>query len=273
MKRLHDTEMPLAAIDGSFNFRDIGGRETSNGEVVRWRRIYRSGMMVHLTEEGCAQIAGLGVRGIFDLRTTRERGEAPTRWQAMGAVDYWFRDYDDIGADISRVMGRSSFTAGEARDAMFASYQTLAFVQADAYRELFHRIARGHVPIVFNCSAGKDRTGVATALLYTLLGVPRETILHDYALTNEVLAQDTARLIERGVFKKWRDDEAFTPLVQADPAYLSAMFEAVEKKCGTINDFMEEELDIDQRDVDAIRQEMLEPMRDVLASDDHMRSA
>jgi protein-tyrosine phosphatase len=261
---MHDTELPrpLAAIDGSFNFRDIGGHKTNNGEVVRRGRIYRSGMMVHLTEEGCAQVAGLGVRGIVDFRTTRERGDAPTRWQAMGPVEYWFRDYDDSGGDIGRIMGRSNFTAREARDAMFASYQMLAFEQADAYRELFHRIARGHLPMVFNCSAGKDRTGVATALLYTLLGVPRATILHDYALTNEALAADMQRLVQRGVIKKWREDESFAPLVRADPAYLSEMFEAVEKKRGTINDFMEHELGIGQRDADSIRNEMLEPSRD-----------
>jgi protein-tyrosine phosphatase len=264
MERLDDTEspQPMAAIDGGFNFRDIGGHETIHGKLVRRRRIYRSGMMVHVTEEGCAQIAGLGVRGIFDLRTTRERGEAPTRWRSMGAIDYWFRDYDDIGGDITRVMGRPDFTAREARDAMFASYRTLAFNQADSYRELFHRIAGGHLPIVFNCSAGKDRTGVATALLYTLLGVPRATILRDYALTNETLARDTARLIEKGVFQKWRVDEAFAPLVLADPEYLSVMFDTVEKKCGTMDNFMEDKLGIDQGDVDAIRKEMLGPSRD-----------
>lgn len=260
-----NTELPrpLAAVDGSFNFRDIGGHETNNGALVRRGRIYRSGMMVHLTEEGCAQVAGLGVRAIVDFRTTRERDEAPTRWQAMGTVDYWFREYDDSGGDIGRLMGRSNFTAGEARDAMFASYKVLALEQADAYRELFHRIARGHLPMVFNCTAGKDRTGVATALLFTLLGVPRATILHDYALTNEALAADAARLLQRGVFKKWRDDENFVPLVRADPEYLSVMFETVEKGHGTVDDFIEHELGVDHRDANAIRNEMLEPSRNL----------
>jgi len=251
----------LVAADGRFNFRDMGGYPTDDGRVVRWGRAYRSGMMVHLTAAGHASLAGLGIRAICDFRTTTERNDAPTSWQAMGASDYWCRDYTDSGGDIRRLLLRGAdHTAEEARAAMIGNYRTLAFEQADAYRELFRRIAENHLPVIFNCSAGKDRTGVAAALLLTLLGVPRATVTHDYLLTNEVMARDAALLIGRGLLKTWRGDAAVAPLVRAETDYLSAMFEAVETECGSVDNFLVRELGIDRERRDAIKHAMLEPV-------------
>jgi protein-tyrosine phosphatase len=250
-----------AMIDGSFNFRDIGGHQTDDGHIVRSSRVFRSGMMVHITEAGFAELADLDVRVICDLRTTLERNASPTQWQNMRVSDYWSRHYDDSAGDIGKLMQRPDFSAAESREAMFASYRVLALEQADSYRELFRRIAEGQLPLIFNCSAGKDRTGVATALLLTLLGVPRATILHEYAMTNEQLARDSRRLVERGVFMQWRDDEAFLPLVRAEPEYLSTMFAAIEKAFGSVDGYFTDELGLNRQSIEAIRREMREANR------------
>jgi protein-tyrosine phosphatase len=263
MGGLNDSALPqgVGPIDGAFNFRDIGGYATETGHVVRRGRIFRSGMMVHFSESGCAQLARLGVQVICDFRTTAERAHAPTRWQAMGAAEYWSRDYETSSAEIDRLMRGADFTAAEARRIMIDNYRVLAFEQAPSYRELLLRIARGQLPIVFNCTAGKDRTGVATAILFSLLGVPRTTILEDYAYTDEALARDKETLVKRGVFKAWREDEAFTPLLRADPEYLSTMFDAVEEKFGSMLEFIERDLKLDRQQMAAIRNQMLEPAR------------
>jgi protein-tyrosine phosphatase len=251
----------LRTVDGSFNFRDIGGIETSDGHIVRSSRIYRSGMMVHITDDGWGTLAALNVCAIVDLRTTHERTASPTRWYLMGTPDYWCRNYDDSAGDIGRLMRRPDFTAAESHDAMLMSYRALAFEQADSYRELFRRIGEGKLPLIFNCSAGKDRTGVATALLLTLLGVSRESILREYELTNELLSKDMDRLVERGVFTRWRADAAFMPLVRAEAVYLATMFTAIEELCGSIDGYFRETLGLDQPLIDAIRHAMREPKR------------
>jgi len=249
----------LVAADGRFNFRDIGGYATTDGRITRWGHVYRSGVMAHFTEAGCAALAKLGIRVICDLRTTREREEAPTRWQDAGVADYWSRDYDLSRGELSRMMERDDLAAGEVRNAMITNYRTLAFEQAESYKHLFARLADGHVPLVFNCSAGKDRTGVAAALLLALLGVPRDTIVADYALTNEIMALDGKVLVERGIFRGgWRTDPAFQALIAADPAYIEAMFESLDKECGSVENFVERELGVSQSQADAIRASLLE---------------
>jgi hypothetical protein len=83
-------------------------------------------------------------------------------------------------------------------------------------------------------------------------------------LTNDVMAQDAAILLGRGVLKSWREDNAIAPLVRAEADYLSAMFEAVETECGSVDNFLLHELGIDQERRDAIKYEMLEPLRSKL---------
>jgi hypothetical protein len=148
----------LVTAEGRFNFRDIGGYKTEDGRITRWGRVYRSGMMAHFTDAGHAAISKLGIRLICDLRTTREREEAPTRWQDAGVADYWARDYDLSRGELSRMMESEDNAADEVRNAMIGNYRKLAFEQAESYRHLFARLAEGHLPLVFNCSAGKDRT-------------------------------------------------------------------------------------------------------------------
>jgi protein-tyrosine phosphatase len=246
-------------LDGGFNFRDLGGYATEDGRRVRWGKIYRSGMMNHLSDIAHARMAQLGIRYICDLRTTREQREAPTQWKAAGVKDYWSRDYEHSDADLRRMMSGKGFTADESYAMMKSNYRTLAYEQAEAYRQLFHRISEGNVPAIFNCSAGKDRTGVAAALLLSLLGVPRETILDDYELTNETIARDLQTLRARGrLLVEWSEHEALKPMIRADRDYLLQMFDAVEEKNGSVEKFLHDELGVDSRRRDAIRTEMLE---------------
>jgi len=244
--------------DGGFNFRDVGGHKARDGRTMRRGRIYRSGMMVHLTDEDHVLLEGLGIRVICDLRTTREQLRDPTRWQSIRGVDYWARAYETSHGDIGRLMQQGAFSAEEAREAMKGNYREMPFEQADSYREMFYRIAQGHLPLVFNCSVGKDRTGIAATLLYKLLDIPQDIILHEYTLTNEFLARDSNRLTERGVFKPWPTDAHFQPLIRAEPDYLQTMFETIEDRCGSLERYFSDIIGVDARRADEIRAHLLE---------------
>jgi protein-tyrosine phosphatase len=236
----------------------MGGHETKDGRTMRRGQVYRSGMMVHLTEADHVLLEGLGVRVICDLRTTREQRRDPTRWQNIRGADYWSRDYESSHGDIGRLMERGTFSAEEAREAMLGNYREMPFEQAESYREMFRRLAQGHVPLVFNCSVGKDRTGIAAALLYKLLDIPLDIILHEYTLTNEFLARDSDRLAERGVFKKWPTHDYFMPLIRAEPDYLMTMFKTVDERCGSLDRYFQDLLGVDSRRADDIRAHLLE---------------
>jgi protein-tyrosine phosphatase len=112
----------------------------------------------------------LGIRLVIDFRATHER----ECWPSRGVFPTWARDYDTSNADLGRMLRNPATTVDKCRATMVRTYRDLPEEQAESYTELFHRIAAGDLPILFHCAVGKDRTGVAAALLLALLGVSRD---------------------------------------------------------------------------------------------------
>jgi protein-tyrosine phosphatase len=169
----------LLPLQGGRNFRDLGGYRAADGRQVRWGRIYRSGVMVGLTAADMTYLSDLGVEVICDLRSHQERTAQPNPFIKSETALVVGADYD--------MMDMSGFTKAtnraEAIEAFAAGYVEFADKLTPQYTDMFARLVRHETPLAFNCSAGKDRTGTAAALILSVLGVPRETILADYALT------------------------------------------------------------------------------------------
>jgi protein-tyrosine phosphatase len=174
-------QLPLA---GGCNFRDLGGYATKDGRRVKWHSLYRSGAMDRLSDAHFAQLRTLGLRTICDFRSQDERTNAPTSWERLEGVRYWSRDYHHGIGDLNRLLAADTITLAGDRAVMSDIYRRLPLEQEAAYRELFAMLARGELPLLFNCSAGKDRTGLAAALVLTALGVPYDLIVEDYELSN-----------------------------------------------------------------------------------------
>lgn len=170
----------LLPLKGGRNFRDLGGYRAEGGQQVRWGRIYRSGVMNGLTAEDLAYLASLDINTICDLRSTAERRAEPAPFPAGGKVAVLATDYEMIGGMESIARAR---TREEAIDAFAASYIAFLDNLTPQYTALFDRLQRGEGALTLNCSAGKDRTGIGSALILSALGVPRETVIADYALT------------------------------------------------------------------------------------------
>ncbi|GAA3081297.1 tyrosine-protein phosphatase [Streptosporangium carneum] len=158
------------------NFRDVGGYPTEDGLQVRWRRLYRSDSLHWLADDDLDRFHALGVRTVIDLRHPEEverRGRAPhgPRYHNL-SVEHrgWNFEQYDPEAGIARFFADryrevTQDGSGEIRQALE--------VIADA----------DNAPVVVHCAAGKDRTGVLTALVLRLLGVSEENVIADYALT------------------------------------------------------------------------------------------
>ncbi len=169
----------LLPLKGGRNFRDIGGYRTADGRQVRWGRLYRSGVMSGLTLEDMSYLSGLGVQVICDLRSVPERKADPNPFLKTEAPQVVATDYDMPGMTAFH----HATNRAEAIDAFAATYLEFTDFLAPQYTDMFARLVRRETPLAFNCSAGKDRTGVAAALILSVLGVPRETVIADYALT------------------------------------------------------------------------------------------
>lgn len=249
----------IVPLDGGHNFRDIGGYTTRDGRRVATGLVFRSGTMCELTERDHAAFEELGLRLVYDLRSNNERSKRPSRFPEACPFEIRFRDHEMSEGDITEKIRAPGTVAASVRIMAIEAYRTLAYEQADSYKDLFLHIAYEPLPLVFHCAAGKDRTGIAAALLLEVLGVNRAEVIADYVLTDrfaprawDLIAQDPfgQRLTEV-------DRAVWAPIVRADPAYLEAMFHTLEQRHGSTLGFVREELGLGNGDIEAIRARLL----------------
>ena len=200
------------------------------------------------------------------------RAPEPTRWRATPAIDYRTWDYSDDddtgGLQLGNLLSRPGVTPEQVAAAMADSYANIAEAHKEKYREVFHRLAAGDLPLAFNCSAGKDRAGTAAALILSALGVPREVVVRDYALSEQVVDYE-AELLARNAGGEDPDRELYAtlsatrtalvrPLLRSDPAYIRSTFAYLDETYGGVMGYIRTELEIDDTELAGMRAALLE---------------
>jgi protein-tyrosine phosphatase len=257
------TAVRFPEFEGALNFRDLGGYRTADGRTIRWNRLYRSGTTHRMTSGDLLEVAARGIRYAFDLRSNSERKRHPNLLRGIAAMDYRFRDHERLPGDLlglMQLLRQAGARPEGSRAVMLSLYRGLPYEFRDAYRDLFNHLAEGHLPLVFNCSAGKDRTGVAAALVLTALGVPREVIAADYLLTERFFDPCCELMLQDGGYTYFAGVERvlWEPIMRADRAYLDAMFDQLTAAHGSADAYLADELQIDAAMLDRIRSHLLE---------------
>jgi len=223
----------LLPLEGGQNFRDLGGYRTTDGRTVRWGVLFRSGAMDRLTAADFAYLDRIGIRTVCDFRSTAERTSAPVHWAAARTPTIFADDYtlDTAGLDFRAAAG---WNAGQAREAIAASYPRLLERFNGQYRRLFRELLAGDAPLAFNCSAGKDRTGVAAALVLTALGVPRKTVIADYLLSNRYFDPRKAMVPGDPATQAWSHlpPDVVQAFMGVDRSYIDAVFRVIDAHPG-----------------------------------------
>jgi protein-tyrosine phosphatase len=247
----------LLPLEGGNNFRDLGGYDTEDGRTVKWGTLYRSGTMVGLTANDYAYLDQLGIRTVCDFRSTEERTNEPTQWQGAHQPKRWETDYEMNTSSMMQEIMKPGMTAAQAKQVFATFYRDVPFEFSKQYREMFAELTAGHAPLAFNCSAGKDRTGVASALLLRALGVKREQIIADYQLSSRYFkppqpkpgAQDaTSQLLAN------LSPEIIQVLMGTEPAYIEAAFAGIEERHGSFETYLESELGVDAAGLAKLRE-------------------
>ncbi len=172
---------------GCFNFRDIGGYPTESGQQVRWGLYYRAGRQDRMTSEDLAQLKTLGIKTQIDLRKADEIAD-----QSAGPLSQQGASYHHLSVIPAGGLEKLSQLVG---DTGISGMRYLGYLEfgPDTWLRLFDIFANSaSAPIVLHCTAGKDRTGVSTAFLLSVLGVKREVIEADYLLTNRDVERQVA---------------------------------------------------------------------------------
>ena len=174
--------LPISlALSGASNVRDLGGWPAPGG-TVRRGRVFRAAALNGLTETDCALLRGLGIRVVCDFRGTTERAAAPC---ALSGVDVRSLPIEpSVGASLLDILATREATGEDTDALMRAAYVAYATESSHCYRALFDAILDGEGPVLFHCSAGKDRTGFGAALILMALGVEWHVILRDYLSSN-----------------------------------------------------------------------------------------
>ncbi|MBA2402629.1 MAG: tyrosine-protein phosphatase [Bradyrhizobium sp.] len=217
-------------LSGASNFRDLGGYLTRDGRTVRWRQIFRSNHLGHLTDDDAAILRGLGVKSAFDFRGTGERAEAQCGMSDI-TVHSLPVEPTVVAALRAIVAGGTPLSAGHAVEVMRDSYRSYVQQNTPRYRTLFAHLLEDRAPLVIHCTAGKDRTGFACALILHTLGVPEEVISEDYLLTNQYYRRDPNSASEL-------PDHIKQVLGSVQPAFLGAAFEAIDADYGSLENYL-----------------------------------
>lgn len=224
----------LLPLDGGVNFRDMGGYRAGGDARVKWGLLYRSAVMSRLSDEDFRRLSALGIRTVCDLRSSSERLKDVVNWPGDMQPVIQSRDYH-LAMESITDLPRDEVTADRVVSAMSNFYAELPFEFAPQLSSMMQALAQGQAPLAFNCSAGKDRTGFAAALILSVLDVPRETVMADYLLTREFLKprppspdsdDPTVRMYASLPREIWQ------MMMGVEEVYLQAAFDAIDGQGG-----------------------------------------
>ena len=250
------------SLEGTSNFRDLGGYETTSGQRLKWGKLYRSSKLSGLTGEDADYVHRLGLTVICDFRQVLEQELEPT----------------ELGERAPQVMASLPITPGSRASFMESLHDGIIEVEDAAgfmqeinrdfvasqlprYAEMFQLLLLGDQQVLIHCASGKDRTGFGAALILDVLGVDEDTIFDDYLLTNRYLPVDAevdrlARELRTSTGEPVTES-VLRPMLEVRPEYIEACFDEIRKRYDSREHFYATALNLDPEKVARLQSEYL----------------
>lgn len=258
----------IIELNGVLNTRDLGGLQTTDGRSLRIGQIIRSGEIDAIDDSGKAKLDELGVTTVVDLRTTREATAHPAEWpKDQGPARYNFPLMEQEAQEIEdmRVAIKSGTAKAADTEALF--YDAFAAVPLQYTRDLRNLFdvllaqPEGEA-VLMHCSGGKDRTGIATALVLSALGVTREDIEADFLMSNVQKKADTKAVEIANQVNKANSTnmtpEAVWPSLGIRPDHLGTFYESIATNYGSVEGYLHDALGLTEADIQTLRDRYLE---------------
>lgn len=257
------------ALQGAHNVRDIGGYRTADGRSVAWGRVFRGDSLADLTADDRRAVEGANVGTVVDFRGEDEIAKSGADQVPAGGELVSIPLLDDNTQALSEAI-QSAMTTGDgaAMEATLGGGKAMRIADESfvnqlgkpgtmaGYAETLRLIAGSDKAVIYHCTAGKDRTGMMTALLLGLLGVPDETIVADFVLSNTYNREHNdktyAFLSGKGV-----DIELIRPLMEQSAGMIQPVLDAVHNKYGSWDEFAKTVLGLDTGTLTKLRDSLL----------------
>lgn len=229
-----ERHLPMA---GGFNFRDLGGFKTKDGRYTQWGKIFRSDDLNHLTDADLNYLSSIPLTTIVDFRSQKEVEAAPDKNPSSLKQNVHLAVEPGNLADIEQI---ARLSESEMEQFMVDLNEMLVTKPEviEEYKQFFSLLqADNDIPLMFHCSAGKDRTGMGAALILSALGVDEATIMSDYLSSNEYLGDKYASLKA--------EHPNFVPLFEVRSKYLQAGLDKAKQEYGSIDNYLVDILKVD----------------------------
>ena len=241
-------------LDKSYNFRDIGGYRTHDNRRMRWGMVFRSAHLAELSDNDHHLLRRIGIKLVFDFRTIEEAEAQPDRLPEDGSIEYLHMPIAHGKFDPAEAINRikKGDISWLTDDFMTNNYLKQIDDFADLWGDFFQRLMNRQLrPLVFHCTAGKDRTGVCAALILLTAGVPESTVIADHALSNRYNAQVINR-IKREIRKFGIDPEDMRSYLSAPRESMEAVLSHLRKNYGSAKEYLIQKAGIDRQDLEEL---------------------
>ena len=250
-------------FSGAKNFRDFGGYQTVDGRTVCWGLLYRSDGLDKLTDADLQRLSSLGLDRVIDFRSEYEKSLGADRLPVDGniqRVEIPILDASTAAVAQSRDEFVAKLTTIDSAKFMLETYVGFATQFTPEFRHFFYEVeAADGRPVLFHCTAGKDRTGFAAALLLRVLGVPQETVMQDYLLTNEYFFGGYRwNLMLARLMKGKRFADSLKGFMRAEAHYLSSAFDAIDREYGSFEKYVCDGIGLSAADIERFKTLYLE---------------
>ncbi len=250
------------ALDGGVNVRDIGGYRSRDGRSVKWRKILRSGHLSHLTDSDRASFNALDLRTVHDFRRSSEIDKFQSAVGDIKIVAGYEMGVGSMGM-FMQALERDKLTPKQAHDFVVTAYGECLEDVTAPYKQFFRNVLeQKEGSLLFHCMAGKDRTGLAAALLLHALDIPRDVIIADYMLTAQYLP---IKMVIDNFIQARKDMAIF---IRQNPATLApycgvhsdnldAFFSAIDALYGSTDAYLSQGLALTHSDIQHLRDRYL----------------
>lgn len=257
-------------MDGTPNFRDLGGYPTRCGRTVRFGKLFRSGVLSELSSSDLDTFHRLNIATICDFRRHEEVERDPTRLpdKSPPRIVHVPIDPGSRGSFFEQLAENETIASTnqpfDMAHFMVDINRAFALEHQDSFKLMLNEIAEldDSEGLLFHCSAGKDRTGFGAALILACLNVDRETIIEDYLLTAKYFKPDSE---SKRLTKKYAhygfadvDPQIIRPMLEVRPEYIGEAFRAIDEHYESIESYLESVYELSSKDLDTFRSKLLD---------------